>query len=168
MSQPVPFPVSGAPAASPARWVAPLALLVALLAAAAAGWALFRPPPAPPGAFAGNPAAADPRAEACRGVKLVVEGVSLQSRANLGPDPVALETVAANTRLAMSGGAAYLRDTTPSNTPAELAEPINTLAHQLQDAAQHYFTGQTSGLPEQAGRLKAAAETTARLADLCE
>lgn len=149
------------------RWIAPVALLVSLLAAGAAGWALLKPAPPPPGVFAGNPAATDPEAQACRSVKLVVEGVSLQSRGNLGPDPVALETVAANTRLAMTAGAAYLRQTVPSNTPAELADPIATLAGQLQEAAQYYFIGQGSDLPEQADRLKAAADTTTALSELC-
>ena len=149
------------------RWIAPVALLVSLLAAGAAGWALLKPAPPPPGVFASNPAASDARAEACESVKLVVDGVSLQSRANLGPEPVALETVAANTRLAMTGGAAYLRETVPANTPAELAGPIAALANQLQEAAQYYFVGQTGSLPEQAARLKAAADTTDRLAALC-
>lgn len=173
MSEPTPeAPPARVPveASGSARWMAPVALVISLLAAAGAGWALSKPAPAlpAPGAFAANPVAADPKADACRSVKLVVEGVSLQSQTNLGTDPVALETVAANTRLAMTGGASYLRDTIPSNTPAELAGPITTLANQLQDAAAHYFVGQTSNLPEQADRLKAAADTTAKLAELCK
>jgi hypothetical protein len=155
--------------------MAPVALALSVLAAAAAGWSLFKPTPtlapeAPeaPGAFSANSAAADPKAAACKTVALVAEGVSLQSRTNLGPEPVALETVAANTRLSMVGGAAYLWQNTPSNTPAELAEPIGTLAAQLQDAAQYFFVGQTSSVPEQAERLKAAAATSEKLAGLCK
>jgi hypothetical protein len=68
----------------------------------------------------------------------------------------------------MAGGAAYLREATPSNNPAELAEPIAALAGQLQDIAQHFFVGQTSAVPEQADRLKAATETTTKLAELCK
>lgn len=151
-------------------WMAPAALVLSLLAAGAAGWSLLKPAPvpAPPGVFAANPAADDPKAAACKAAALVSDGVSLQSRLSLGPDPVALETVAANTRLAMAGGAAYLRDNTPSNTPAELAEPIATLATQLQNAAQYFFVGQTSSVPEQADRLNAAATTSAKVADLCK
>lgn len=160
----VPTPVSR----PQARWMAPLALLLSLLAAAAAGWALVKPAPETPGIFAGNPSAADPKADACRIAQLVTEGVALQSRSNLGPEPVALETVAANTRLAMVGGAAYLRENTPSNTPAELAEPIAALASQLQDIGQHFFVGQTSAVPEQAARLTAATETTKKVAGLCK
>lgn len=155
---------------APGRWMAPVALLLSVLAAAGAGWALLKPTPAPtpPGLFAGNPTATDPKAEACRVAELVAEGVALQSRANLGPEPVALETVAANTRLAMAGGAVYLRENTPSNTPAELAEPISALAGQLQDIAQHFFVGQTSAVPAQAERLKAATETTKKIAENCK
>jgi len=154
--------------------MAPVALALSVLAAAGVGWSLFKPTstpaPAPEarGAFSANAAAADPKAAACKTVKLVADGVSLQSQVNLGPEPVALETVAANTRLAMVGGAAYLRENTPSNTPAELAEPIATLATQLQDAAQFYFVGQTSSVPEQTERLKAAAGTSEKLAGLCK
>jgi hypothetical protein len=150
------------------QWMAPVALVLSLLAAAGAGWALLKPAPEPPGIFAGNPTVSDPKATACSVAELVAEGVALQSRANLGPEPVALETVAANTRLAMAGGAAYLREATPSNTPADLAEPISALASQLQDIAQHFFVGQTSAVPEQAARLKAASETTTKLAELCK
>lgn len=166
------YPRVNAPASqtrsASAGWMAPVALVLALLAAAAAGWSLLKPAPAPPGVFAANPAAADPKADACKAALLVIEGVSVQSRANLGPEPVALETVAANTRLAMAGGAAYLREATPSNTPAELAEPITALASQLQDVAQHFFVGQTSALPEQSDRLNAAAGTSDKIVKLCK
>jgi len=167
-------PSAGGPAAaarsSPGRWMAPVALAFSLLAAAGAGWALLKPTPVPepPGLFAGNPTATDPKTEACKVAQLVAEGVALQSRADLGAEPVALETVAANTRLAMAGGAAYLREATPSNTPAELAEPIATLARQLQDIAQHFFVGQTSAVPAQADRLLAATETTKTIAESCK
>ena len=121
--------------------------MLSLLATAGAGWALLKPAPTPepPGIFAANPTAADPKTEACKVAELVAQGVALQSRANLGPEPVALETVAANTRLAMAGGAAYLREATPSNTPAELAEPIaqrdDTLAEHVTQGGLEAFEG---------------------------
>lgn len=155
----------------PARWIAPTALVLSLLAAGAAGWSLFKPAPAPkeaaPVIFSG-PKADDPKDAACKATDLVATGVMRQSQVNLGPEPAALETVAANTRLAMASGAIYLRDVVPVNTPPELAEPIAALAKQLQDAAQHFFVGQTSGDPEQSARLAAAAESTKKVADLCK
>jgi hypothetical protein len=42
------------------------------------------------------------------------------------------------------------------------------LAKQLQDAAQHFFIGQTSGDPQQGGRLASAAESTKKIAELCK
>ena len=159
-----------APAPSP-RWIAPVALLLSLLAVAAAGWSLFKPAPhdadAKPAVFTAA-AVDDPKAAACKAASLVATGVMRQSQVNLGPEPTALETVAANTRLAMTGGALYLRDTVPSNTPPELAGPIATLATQLQDAAQHFLVGQTSRDPEQARRLDAAGETNTTIAALCK
>lgn len=152
------------------RWIAPAALLLSLLALGAAGWSLLKPAPntdVKPAIFTAAPVD-NPKAAACAAAALVANGVSRQSQMNLGPEPAALETVAANTRLAMAGGAAYLRDTVPSNTPTEVAEPIATLATQLQDAAQHFFVGQTSSDPEQAARLNAAGETTKMIAGICE
>lgn len=167
--------VSGAPAyvASPPqpRWIAPTALVLSLLAAGAAGWSLFKPASQPkeaaPVIFSG-PKADNPKDVACAAADLVATGVMRQSQVDLGPEPAALETVAANTRLAMASGAVYLRDSVPVNTPPELAEPISRLSQQLQDAAQHFFVGQTSADPEQAGRLTAAAESTKKIAELCK
>ncbi len=158
-------------APSPARWIAPTALVLSLVAAGAAGWSLFKPAPqakdATPAFFSG-PTAGNPKDAACKATDLVATGVMRQSQVNLGPEPAALETVAANTRLAMASGAIYLRDTVPVNTPPELAEPITALSKQLQDAAQHFFVGQTSGDPEQSVRLAAAAESTKKIAELCK
>ena len=153
---------------SPARWIAPTALVLSLLAAGAAGWSLVKPQAkdATP-AFYSGPPSDNPTDAACKAADLVATGVMRQSQVNLGPEPAALETVAANTRLAMAGGAIYLRDTVPVNTPPELAEPITTLSKQLQDAAQHFFVGQTSNEPEQGSRLAAAAESTKKIAELC-
>lgn len=156
---------------SPARWIAPAALVISLLAAAAAGWSLFKPAPPPAEAapaFFSGPKADNPKAAACNAADLAATGVMRQSKVDLGTEPVALETVAANTRLAMAGGAIYLRDNVPVNTPPELADPIKDLAIKLQDAAQHFFVGQTSGEPEQGGRLAAAAESTKKIAELCK
>jgi hypothetical protein len=164
----VPVTVASPP---PARWIAPTALVLSVLAVAAAGWSLFKPAPEPKEAapvFFSGPAADNPKEAACKAADLVASGVMRQSQVNLGPEPAALETVAANTRLAMASGAIYLRENVPVNTPPELAEPITTLAKQLQDAAQHFFIGQTSGDPQQGGRLASAAESTKKIAELCK
>ncbi len=153
---------------STAGWLAPLALVISLLAAAGAGWSLFKPhTPATPSIFAANPTAENPKDAACKAFVLVAKGASLQSQRDLGREPVALETVAANTRLALASGAIYLRDKVPSNTPPELAEPLAKLSGQFQEIAQHFFAGQTSSDAEQGARLKAADETSKKLLELC-
>ena len=132
MSEPIGYPPvlpPPAPARGPATWIAPLALVISLLAAIAAGWALLKPAPAADG---GNPAVADPTGQICSAFFLVSNGVALQTRLNVGTDPSAQQAIAANARLAMSSGADYLRTKLASNTPAELAEPIATFADQLQ------------------------------------
>lgn len=167
MSKSMPLPGEADPSRpGPARWLAALATAISLLAAVAAGWALLKPAPVPEPV--GNPAAADPRAAACDAFVLVSKGVAIQSRKDLGPDPVAREAVAANARLAMAGGAAYLRDIVPSNTPPELAEPLRTFADQLQTISQNYLAGQVNEDPEQAARLTAADDSTKKLIELCK
>lgn len=167
MSKSMPLPGAADPSRTgPARWLAALATAISLLAAVAAGWALLKPAPVPEPV--GNPATADPKATACDAFVLVSKGVAIQSRKDLGPDPAAREAVAANARLAMAGGAAYLRDTVPSNTPPELAEPLRTFADQLQTIAQYYLAGQVNEDPEQAARLTAADDSTKKLIELCK
>lgn len=173
MPEPTPYPVNypyppqpPAQRPGPARWIAPLALVVSLLAAGAAGWALLKPAPEPPSV--GNPAVADPKAQACSAFFLVSNGVALQSRIDIGPDPVAQQAVAANARLAMAGGADYIRSKLASNTPAELAEPLTTFADQLQTIAQYYLAGQNNENPEQAARLAETDKTTKQLVELCK
>ncbi len=160
-------PTVGSPAGGqhrgPATWIAPLALVISLLAAGAAGWALLKPAPK-----LGNPAVADPKAQICEAFFLVSNGVALQSRLNAGPDPVAQQAIAANARLAMSGGADYLRTKVASNTPAELSAPIIAFADQLQTIAQYYLAGQTNENPEQAARLKEADTSSKNIAALCK
>ncbi|MGI9162515.1 MAG: hypothetical protein ACR2JI_06275 [Mycobacterium sp.] len=159
-----PQPAAKGPGA--ARWIAPLALVVSLLAAGAAGWALLKPAPEPPSV--GNPAVANPKAQACSAFFLVSNGVALQSRIDIGPDPVAQQAVAANARLAMAGGADYIRSKLASNTPADLAEPLTAFADQLQTIAQYYLAGQNNDNPEQTARLAEADKTTKQLVELCK
>ena len=58
------------------RWVAPLALVIALIAAAGAGWALFRPAHAGTTTTAEAPAG-DAKANACSAFKTVSTAVML-------------------------------------------------------------------------------------------
>lgn len=172
MPEAIPYPAQPTQPAQPAQgrgvagWMAPLALVLSLLAVGTSVWALLKPAPEPPSV--GNPAVADPKAQACAAFFLVSNGVALQSRLNAGPDPVAAQAIAANARLAMSGGADYIRAKLASNTPAELAAPLTDFADQLQTIAQYYLAGQTNENPEQAARLTTADESSKKLAALCK
>ncbi len=166
---PIPYPGAPQPpvqARGAAGWIAPLALVISLLAAGLAGWAAFKPAPEP--AAIGNPAVADPKGQACSAFFLVSNGVALQSRIDAGPDPVAQQAIAANARLAMTGGADYIRSKLASNTPADLAEPLASFADQLQTIAQYYLAGQTNENPEQAARLATADQSSKTLAAICK
>lgn len=168
MSEPIGYPPvlpPPVPNRGPATWIAPLALVISLIAAVAAGWALLKPAPA---AEVGNPAVADPKGQICSAFFLVSNGVALQTRLNTGPDPSAQQAVAANARLAMSGGADYLRTKLASNTPAELAAPIIQFADQLQTIAQYYLAGENNDSPDQAARLKDADVSSKNIAAICK
>lgn len=158
---------------SPARWIAPVALLIAVLAAAVAAWALLKPTPTAPAATeektSGQVAeSADPKGDACKAFYLVSTGVALQTKTDIGPEPAALQAVAANARLAMAGGAIYLRDHLPPNTPADLDATMRNFADQLQTIAQYYLAGQKNDDPDQAARLAAVEKTTQALITACK
>ena len=161
--------------AAPARtgWIAPVALVIALLAAAAAGWALFRPAPDTSTATNAATKSDDPKATVCKAFKTVSDAVYIQTNKAPGPDlgpatPAAVEAIAANARLAMAGGANYLLDNLPSNTPDELAGPIRSFAGQLNSIAMNLLAGIPNDRPEQAYLLHSAEESNKKLAELCK
>ena len=80
------------------RWIAPTALVIALIAVAVAVWALLRPPPALSPARASGQQIAAAKAGACGAYTTVSTAVSLQTHADLGRDSVAVQAVAANAR----------------------------------------------------------------------
>lgn len=123
----------------------PAGVVISLLAAGLAGWAAFALQPA----AIGNPASPTPRA----GLQRLLPGEQRRRTAvhiDADQDPVAQQAIAANARLAMTGGADYIRSKLASNTPADLAEPLASFADQLQTIAQYYLAGQTNENPEQA------------------
>lgn len=153
--------------ANPSRWVAPVALVIALLAAGVAGWALLRP--APSAAPQAAPAqSGDAKANACEAYRTVTSAVALQTHADAGTDPAAVQAVAANARLAMAGGATYLLARTGPGTPSELADAINDFAKDLQGIAMNALAGVTNDNPVQADRLRDAEATNTRIAGLCK
>lgn len=150
------------------KWMAPAALALSVLAAAAAGWALFKPAPT-----TGAAPAADPKAQVCSAFNTVSTAVSIQTKRAPGPDlgpitPVAAEAIAANARLAMAGGAGYLLAQLPSNASETLATEIRSFAEDLNGIAMNALAGIPNDKEPQAGLLKAVEESNKRIAEYCK
>ena len=89
------------------RWIVPISLGIAVIAIAVAAWALLRAPRSDTVA-ATSQQIADAKYRACTATDTVRKAVARQTHNDLGGDPVAVQVVAANSRLAMSTGASYL------------------------------------------------------------
>lgn len=151
--------------------VAPLALLVAIAATALAVWGLLRPTATQEAASsaASDTSAehiANSKAEACTAFQTVRSAVSIQTHA--GSDgPAGAQAVAANARLSMLGGAAYLLARMGPSTPPELTDAIHQFANGLQDIAMHSLTGIGNDDPRQAERLRDTDTANKSVADIC-
>jgi hypothetical protein len=148
-------------------WIAPVALGIAVIAVGIALWAVLstRASSAP---AATAQQTADAKNRACTAYNAVRAAVALQTHGDLGPEPVAVQTVAASARLAMSSGASYLLARLDPATPAELANPIRAFADDLQDISMNAQAGLASTDPAQSGRLHDGETVSAKIADLCK
>ena len=172
-SEPTPADSGAPPAPRPepprlSRWVPVIALAIALIAVALAAWSLLRPTPAPPAPSYTGQQVADAKARACAAYDTVRSAVSLQTHANPGGDPVAVEAVAANARLSMVAGGSYLPARLDPATPRPLAEAVRSFADNLQDIAMNTLAGVGNDDPAQAARLRDGEAGSARIADLCK
>jgi hypothetical protein len=113
---------------------------------------------------AGYAAEAEARVRAA--FETVRKAVSLQTHADGGSDPVAVTAVAANARLAMAAGGAYLVSRLDPATPSAVATAVRTFAELLEDIAMNALAGVGHDDPVQAGRLRDADAASARLAAL--
>jgi hypothetical protein len=146
------------------RWVAPAALVIAVVAVALAIWALV----SASSTDSGTTLAGDPKTRVCTAFGTVSNSVRMQTHNDLGPDPVAQAAVAANARLALFGGGQYLLDTLDSETPAELADPVRSFGHELQEISMYALAGVANTDPAQSARLAQADSTRQQIADLCK
>jgi hypothetical protein len=147
------------------RWIAPAALVLALIAIGVAIWALVRSP----GDAAVNALPPDDaKARVCAAFDTVRKAVSSQTNADLGADPVAKEAVAANARLATFGGGQYLLSRLDPGTPTELAEAVRSFANDLQDVGMDQLAGATGADPTQAARMNEAQTISKQIADICK
>ena len=145
------------------RWLPLAALLVAVVAVALSIWTLTNPPSS---ATANLPG--DPKTRVCTAFNTVAQAAQLNSNLDLGPDPVALEAVAGNARLALVGGGQYLLSRLDAATPPELADPVRSFAHDLQDVGMYALAGAVNTEPEQAKRMIQAELTRKQITDLCK
>lgn len=147
------------------RWLAPAALLVAVIAVAVAVWAVVSGSSDAPEA-AMQPA--DAKVRVCGAFDTVTKAVSLQTHIDLGQDPVPQAAIAGNARLALFGGGQYLLNRLDSATPAELADAVRRFGNDLQDIGMNALGGVANNVPEQSARLADAEELRKRITDLCK
>jgi hypothetical protein len=147
------------------RWIAPAALVIALVAAGVAGWALLRPTPPSASPAPAAQQTGDPKTNTCAAYRTVSTAVSLQTHADAGTE---VQGVAANARLAMSSGATFLLAHLNPGTPADLADAIRTFATGLQDISMNALAGMPNTDPAQAGRLRDTEAVNTRIAQLCK
>jgi hypothetical protein len=98
----------------------------------------------------------------------VSKAVSLQTHADLGPEPVALAAVAANARLAMSEGATYLLGRIDPATPDDVADAARRFADDLHSIAIGALGGHSNTEPAQIALLKDAEKTSSQIDRLCK
>ncbi|MET0898202.1 MAG: hypothetical protein ABWY45_09850 [Mycobacterium sp.] len=159
-----------------AGWIAPAALVVALVAAGVAVWSLMSKAPADESASEPQGPASEVTAEqsdaakakVCAAFDTVARAVQLQTFANLGPDPVALTAVAGNARLALLGGGIYLEGQVDEATPEDLGGKVSSFAITLQDIGINALTGVTNQDPVQMERLKEGDRIRQEIVPLCQ
>jgi hypothetical protein len=166
--------VSGAPPAPVARraelerWIARIALAIALIAVALAAWSLRLSHPSSTTSQVTAQQVVDAKNRACTASTTVSAAVSLQTHVDLGGDPAATQAVAANARLSMVAGSSYLLSQLGPATPPSLTGPVRAFADNLQGIAIHTLAGVGNDDPAQSGRLRDAQAASAQILDLCK
>ena len=146
------------------------ALVVALVAAGLAVWALLSKPSTEGQVFTGT-ASDDPKGSICETFNVIRNGVQINT--NLQPpggpeDVTGSMAVAANARLALYDGGQYLLARLQPDTPSELADAIRKFANNLMDIGARSTSGIPNSDPGQAARLKEADEANKSITDLCK
>jgi hypothetical protein len=129
------------------RWPTFAALAIAVLALAIAALAWFRPVHSASPAFTAQQTA-DAKTNVCTAYAVARQAVVTNThlvnpRAN---DQIGTLAVAANARLALLGGGAYLRDRLDAEpaTPADLAKALKAMAGTMEQLGINYLAGSTS------------------------
>jgi hypothetical protein len=125
---------------------AALAIAVIAAAVAIAGW--FRPAPESASPTFTDRQTTQAKTNVCSAYTTVHQGVIRNTHladANQN-DAAGQLAIAANARLALLGGGAYLRDrvATQPATPADLAQVVNSMANTIEQLGVSYLAGATS------------------------
>ena len=94
--------------------------------------------------------------------------MSLQTNANLGPDPVAVQAVAANARLATLGGGQFLLSRLDDSVPDDLADAARSFANSLEYIGMGQLAGAPADDPTQTNRMTEAQTMSTKISDLCK
>lgn len=145
----------------------PIALLVAVIAVGLAVWALLSTPEQQSTSATGAPLQGDAKDRVCTAAHTVAMAVQRQTNADIGPEPAAVEAVAANARLAMLGGGDYLLSQISSDTPQDLADEARSFGTTLQQIGANALAGVSNDDELQAGRILNAEASRNKLSQIC-
>jgi hypothetical protein len=143
------------------------ALVVAVAALVIAVWALLSAPSSQTSSATADQST-DPKTRVCGAFDLVRGAVSLQTNANLGDDPVAVQAVAANARLATLGGGQFLLSRLDGDVPSDLADAVRTFANSLEYIGMSQLAGAPGNDPGQVDRMNDAQTASTKITELCE
>jgi hypothetical protein len=148
-----------------------LALVVALIAAGLALWALLKAPDSQSASTFTGTTTDDPKGSICEDFNVIRNGVQINTNLQPpgGPDDVTGSmAVAANARLSLYDGGQYLLARLQPGTPTELADAVRKFANDLMDIGARSTSGIPNTDPGQAARLKEADEANATITNLCK
>ena len=145
-------------------WIAPAALAVALISVAIAVWALVKSPSSEGVAKLSED---DAKAQICEAFQIVRGGIALQTNADLGPDPVAAQAVAANARLSTLGGGLFLLSRLNDGAPTELADAVRSFATDIEYVGMVQLSGAAPDDPAQVDRTNRAQAASNKIGELC-
>lgn len=148
-------------------WLAPAALVIAVVAVALAAWGLVRSPSSAEVSAVSDEQSAEAKAQVCEAFEMVRNAVSLQTNADLGTDRVATQAVAANARLATLGGGQFLLSRLDDGVPTELSDAVSSFANNLQYIGMGQLAGAPGDDPAQQARLNDAQTSATRIGELC-
>lgn len=153
--------------------VAIVALVAALAASGVAITALLDKPEASNNAVVPEPQPTSEQVSAartrtCDDFRKVASGVAIQTHTQPEDNPASGQAVAANARLSMLGGGAYLLDSIDPIAPADLNHAVKEFAGTLQTVAVNALAGMGNDAPDQSGLLQKAQSETERIEALCK